>query len=62
MKTAPFRLGVSRCLLGEAVRFDGRHKRDNCLTEVLGRYVEWVPICPEVEAGLDAQGSHEAGR
>jgi uncharacterized protein YbbK (DUF523 family) len=52
MKTAPFRLGVSRCLLGEAVRFDGGHKRDNFLTEVLGRYVEWVPICPEVEAGL----------
>lgn len=52
MKTAPFHLGVSRCLLGEAVRFDGGHKRDNFLTEVLGRYVEWVPICPEVEAGL----------
>jgi uncharacterized protein YbgA (DUF1722 family)/uncharacterized protein YbbK (DUF523 family) len=45
-------LGISRCLLGEAVRFDGGHKRDQFLTEVLGRYVEWVPICPEVEAGL----------
>jgi uncharacterized protein YbgA (DUF1722 family)/uncharacterized protein YbbK (DUF523 family) len=50
--TAPLRLGISRCLLGEEVRFDGGHKRDNFLTEVLGRYVEWVSVCPEVEAGL----------
>jgi uncharacterized protein YbgA (DUF1722 family)/uncharacterized protein YbbK (DUF523 family) len=52
MTTEPLRLGISRCLLGEEVRFDGGHKRDNFLTEVLGRYVEWVPVCPEVEAGL----------
>ena len=52
MTTAPLRLGISRCLLGEEVRFDGGHKRDNFLTEVFGRYVEWVPVCPEVEAGL----------
>ncbi len=52
MTTAPLRLGISRCLLGEEVRFDGGHKRDNFLTDVLGRYVEWVPVCPEVEAGL----------
>ena len=52
MTTAPLRLGISRCLLGEEVRFDGGHKRDNFLTEVLGPYVEWVPVCPEVEAGL----------
>jgi uncharacterized protein YbgA (DUF1722 family)/uncharacterized protein YbbK (DUF523 family) len=50
--TAPLRLGISRCILGEEVRFDGGHKRDNFLTEVLGRYVEWVSVCPEVEAGL----------
>ncbi|HSF67725.1 MAG TPA: DUF523 and DUF1722 domain-containing protein [Nitrospiraceae bacterium] len=50
--TAPLRLGISRCLLGDEVRFDGGHKRDNFLTDVLGRYVEWVPVCPEVEAGL----------
>jgi uncharacterized protein YbgA (DUF1722 family)/uncharacterized protein YbbK (DUF523 family) len=48
----PIRLGISRCLLGEAVRFDGGHKRDHFLTDVLGPYVEWVPVCPEVEAGL----------
>ena len=52
MKTGLLRLGVSRCLLGDEVRFDGEHKRDNFLTEVFGRYVEWVPVCPEVEAGL----------
>ena len=52
MTTVPLRLGISRCLLGEEVRFDGGHKRDNFLTDVFGRYVEWVPVCPEVEAGL----------
>ncbi len=52
MTTAPLRLGISRCLLGDEVRFDGGHKRDSFLTEVFGRYVEWVPVCPEVEAGL----------
>ena len=52
MTTLPLRVGISRCLLGEEVRFDGGHKRDTFLTEVLGRYVEWVPVCPEVEAGL----------
>ena len=52
MTTLPLRVGISRCLLGEEVRFDGGHKRDSFLTEVLGRYVEWVPVCSEVEAGL----------
>jgi uncharacterized protein YbgA (DUF1722 family)/uncharacterized protein YbbK (DUF523 family) len=55
LRTAlPTRIGVSRCLLGEEVRYDGGHKRDRFLTDVLSRYVEWVPICPEVEAGLGA--------
>ena len=52
MTTAPLRLGISRCLLGDEVRFDGGHKRDSFLTDVLGRYVKWVSVCPEVEAGL----------
>jgi uncharacterized protein YbgA (DUF1722 family)/uncharacterized protein YbbK (DUF523 family) len=52
MTTSPLRLGVSRCLLGDEVRFDGGHKQDRFLTDVLSRYVEWVPVCPEVEAGL----------
>ena len=46
------RLGISACLLGEPVRFDGGHKRDRFLTDTLGRYVEWVPMCPEVECGM----------
>jgi uncharacterized protein YbgA (DUF1722 family)/uncharacterized protein YbbK (DUF523 family) len=46
------RLGVSACLLGEKVRYDGGHKRDSFLVDTLGRYVEWVPVCPEVEIGL----------
>jgi uncharacterized protein YbgA (DUF1722 family)/uncharacterized protein YbbK (DUF523 family) len=46
------RLGVSSCLLGEQVRFDGGHKHDRFLTDVLGRYVEWVPVCPELELGM----------
>ncbi len=46
------RLGISTCLLGENVRFDGGHKQDLFLIKTLGRYVEWVPVCPEVEIGL----------
>jgi uncharacterized protein YbgA (DUF1722 family)/uncharacterized protein YbbK (DUF523 family) len=46
------RLGISTCLLGENVRFDGGHKADEFLIQTLGRYVEWVPVCPEVEIGL----------
>jgi len=46
------RIGVSACLLGERVRYDGRDKRDAWLVDVLGPLVEWVPVCPEVEAGL----------
>lgn len=46
------RVGISACLLGKAVRFDGGHKRDPFLTDTLGRFVEWVPVCPEVELGL----------
>ena len=46
------RLGISQCLLGENVRYDGGHKRDAFLTDVLSQFVEWVPVCPEVEAGL----------
>lgn len=52
MSVAPLRLGISRCLLGDEVRFDGGHKQDHFLTDLFGRYVDWVPVCPEVEAGL----------
>jgi len=46
------RLGISSCLLGAKVRFDGGHKRDRYLTDILGDYVDYVPVCPEVEVGL----------
>jgi uncharacterized protein YbgA (DUF1722 family)/uncharacterized protein YbbK (DUF523 family) len=46
------RVGVSSCLLGAEVRFNGGHKRSRFLTDELGPYVDWVPYCPEVEIGL----------
>ncbi len=49
---APIRVGISSCLLGRKVRFDGGHKRDRFLTDVLAPYVDWVPVCPEVELGM----------
>jgi len=50
---APIRVGISTCLLGESVRWDGGHKRDRYLTDVLAAYFEWVPVCPEVEVGME---------
>ena len=46
------RVGISSCLLGHEVRYDGGHKRDAFLVDTLGQVVEWVPVCPEVELGL----------
>jgi uncharacterized protein YbgA (DUF1722 family)/uncharacterized protein YbbK (DUF523 family) len=46
------RLGISTCLLGEKVRYDGVGKRDRFLTDTVGQFVEWVPVCPEVECGM----------
>jgi len=48
----PIRIGISACLLGQKVRYDGGHKRDAYLVETFGRFVEWLPVCPEVEMGL----------
>jgi uncharacterized protein YbgA (DUF1722 family)/uncharacterized protein YbbK (DUF523 family) len=46
------KLGISTCLLGENVRYDGGHKLDRFLTDTLRQYIEYVPVCPEVECGL----------
>ena len=46
------RVGVSACLLGAEVRYDGQHKRDAYVKDELGAIVEWVPVCPEVEVGM----------
>lgn len=48
----PLRIGISACLLGEAVRYDGGHKRDAYLVDILGPLVDWVPTCPEMDLGL----------
>jgi uncharacterized protein YbbK (DUF523 family) len=50
--TRRLRIGVSACLLGEKVRYDGVDKRDSCIADVLGRIFTFVPVCPEVGCGL----------
>lgn len=45
-------VGVSSCLLGEPVRYDGGHKHDHYVTDTLGRFFRFVPVCPEVGCGL----------
>jgi uncharacterized protein YbgA (DUF1722 family)/uncharacterized protein YbbK (DUF523 family) len=52
IEDGPIRLGVSSCLLGHEVRFDGGHKRDRFVTDLLGNFIEWVPVCPEAEVGM----------
>ena len=46
------RIGISTCLLGEPVRYNGGHKLDRFIVDTLGKYLEFVPVCPEVECGL----------
>lgn len=46
------KIGISTCLLGQKVRYDGGHKHDRYLTDILGKYVTYVPVCPETESGL----------
>ncbi len=66
---SPISIGVSACLLGHKVRYDGGHKHDRYITDILGEFFRFVSICPEVEAGLgipretsDLHGSPEAPR
>jgi uncharacterized protein YbgA (DUF1722 family)/uncharacterized protein YbbK (DUF523 family) len=47
-----FKIGISSCLLGNEVRWNAGHKLDKYLTRTLGKFVEYVPVCPEVEAGF----------
>ncbi len=48
----PIVVGISSCLLGDEVRYNGGHKRDNYIDGTLGRYFKFRPYCPEVEIGL----------
>jgi uncharacterized protein YbgA (DUF1722 family)/uncharacterized protein YbbK (DUF523 family) len=48
----PIRVGISSCLLGEEVRYDGGHQKDPYITGVLARHFSWVPVCPEMEVGM----------
>ncbi|MCM0084317.1 DUF523 and DUF1722 domain-containing protein [Geomonas sp. Red32] len=50
--SASIKIGVSSCLLGEKVRYDGGHKLDHYVTDTLGRFFTFVPVCPEVECGM----------
>lgn len=52
MMETKIRIGISSCLLGEKVRYDGGHKLDSFLADTLGKFVEYIPVCPEVECGL----------
>jgi len=52
LSTRKPRIGISSCLLGYQVRFDGAHKRDYFLTDTFGKFVDWVPVCPELEVGM----------
>jgi len=50
--SGPIAIGVSACLLGENVRYDGGNRHDSYITDVLGRFFSFVPVCPEVESGM----------
>lgn len=52
IRDSAIKMGVSTCLLGEKVRFDGGHKHNRYITQTLGQFFEFVPVCPESECGL----------
>jgi uncharacterized protein YbbK (DUF523 family) len=52
VESSKVRIGISACLLGQEVRYNGGHKRDAFLIDTFGPFVEWVPVCPEVELGM----------
>ncbi|MBU1243409.1 DUF523 and DUF1722 domain-containing protein [Myxococcota bacterium] len=63
METSRIRIGVSSCLLGNPVRFDGGHKLNHWIADILGKHVEFIPVCPEVECGMGIprEAMHLAG-
>lgn len=51
-KTSDILIGISSCLLGKRVRYDGGHKKDSYITDILGSHLKFVPVCPEIEVGM----------
>jgi uncharacterized protein YbbK (DUF523 family) len=52
LNTDKIKVGISSCLLGEQVRYDGGHRKNDYITDVLADYFEFLPFCPEVSIGL----------
>lgn len=50
--TAMIKIGISSCLIGNNVRYNGGHKLDRYIRDTLGRYFQYIPVCPEIECGL----------
>ncbi len=48
----PIKIGISSCLLGNRVRYDGGLQQDHYITDTLGKFFDFVPVCPEVECGM----------
>jgi len=46
------KIGISKCLTGEKVRYDGQAQRDSFLMDTLSKFVEYTPVCPEADCGL----------
>lgn len=56
------RVGISACLLGDKVRYDGNHKHDAFITGTLGKVFEFIPVCPEVAIGMGVPAAAAGGR
>jgi uncharacterized protein YbgA (DUF1722 family)/uncharacterized protein YbbK (DUF523 family) len=52
MSGARIRIGISSCLLGQQVRYDGGHRHNGYITDSLGQFFDFVPLCPEVAIGM----------
>jgi uncharacterized protein YbgA (DUF1722 family)/uncharacterized protein YbbK (DUF523 family) len=52
MSNNRIKVGISSCLLGDKVRWDAGHKKDRYITDILGAYFGFIPVCPEVELGM----------
>jgi len=51
-ENTPITIGVSKCLIGEKVRYDGNHARNSFVADTLNKWVEFTPVCPEADLGM----------